>query len=31
MKKKLLEEKYGKLYKFKPYIGDNGIVGNRQQ
>ena len=29
--KKLLEEEYGKLIILKPYNGDNGIIGNKQQ
>ena len=30
-RKKLLEEKYGKLIILKPYNDDNGIVDNKQQ
>ena len=30
-RKKLLEEKYGKLKILKPYSDDNGIVYNKQQ
>ena len=30
-RKKLLEEKYGKLTILKPYNDDNGIVDNKQQ
>ena len=30
-RKKLLEEKYGKLINLKPYNDDNGIVDNKQQ
>ena len=31
IRKKLLEEKYGKLIDLKPYNDDNGIVDNKQQ
>ena len=30
-RKKLLEEKYGKLINSKSYTDDNGIVDNKQQ
>ena len=30
-RKRLLEEKYGKLIHLKPFIGDIGIAGNSQQ
>ena len=30
-KRKILEEKYGKLKVLKPYNDDEGIVGNKQQ
>ena len=30
-RKKLLEEKYGKLINLKPFNDDKGVVGNRQQ
>ena len=30
-RKKLLEEKYGKLINLKPFNDDNGIIGNKQQ
>ena len=30
-RKKLLEEKYGKLVNLKPYNNDVGIAGNKQQ